>query len=308
MKRTLIVAVVLLVALSACTGGLFQRKETFRLPEVNIGTQGVALTFGPNIPLREVYEESPFNLLVTMSNIGTSDVEQGVYSLSFERQYLYLPQQQALGRFAARGKSVFNPQGEERQVNFLFSAKQLGPNMERYPATITFNACYPYTTTAPLVVCIDTDVTGKRPDKVCMPQPQAFSAGQGAPVVVASVEPRMLPQFDLNRVIPEFVLTLRNQGMGEVVAPQLYREACSGQALGEDGWNVVEVHAELAGTPLTCTPVSIKLKQQGETRVVCRLNEGIDARLGAYTELLTVLVDYGYLSSVSTPITILKAR
>jgi len=305
MKRVVFLLLILLLV-SACQRLPFQRKDTMKLPEVNIGTQGVELYLTRGTPPPEVYEGSPFSLLVTLSNLGTFDVEEGVYSISYEKQYLYLSQQQALGRFRVRGKSTFYPQGAEQLVQLVFTTKQLGTQMERYPATITFNACYPYTTTAPLPVCIDTDITGKVKKKACTPQTQAFPRGQGAPVAVTNIEPRMRPHEDLRRIVPEFILTLRNLGSGEAVAEQLYREACSDEPLGEEGWNTVHVQAALSDIPLTCTPSPVKLKRIAETRVVCRLQEGVDPRLGTYTDLLTVKLGYGYLTSITSQVNIIK--
>lgn len=310
MRRLLIVLLLFLAACQALPGiPGFQRKEPMKLPEVNVGTQGVELTFMPNAPPREVYEGSTFNALVTLSNLGTFDVEDGVYTVSYEPQYLYLPRQQGTGRFRVRGKTAFTPQGEERQIGLVFSTKPLGPQLQGYPTTITFNACYPYQTRATLITCIDTDLTGKVKNKVCVPQPQAFPQGQGAPVIVASVEPRMLPHADdPNRIRPEFILTLRNQGSGEVVATRYYMEACSGKPLGEEGWNVLEISGELSDSALTCTPTPVKLRQMQETRVVCSLQEGIDLGRGTYTTPLKLTLDYGYLTSIATQVNILKAQ
>jgi len=303
MKKTIIL-VVLVLMLAGCRF-MGERKDTLQLPEVNIGTQGVELSFSPGSPPPEVYENSPFTMLVTLSNLGTSDIEEGVYSTSYDKQYLYVSPQQAIGRYRVRGKSIFMPQGDERQVALRFDAKALGPQMQRYPALIAFNTCYPYTTTAPVIACIDTDFTGRERNKVCVPQPQALPQGQGAPVAVASVEQRMLPHELPNRVIPEFVLTLQNKGTGDVVSAPLFREACSGRPLGEDGWNMIAVEAMLADDLLTCTPTPVKLKKQGDTKVVCRAQDGIEAR-GTYTELLTVTLNYGYINTITTQVNIVK--
>ena len=305
MKKTIFAAILLLTLLSACQY-LGPRKDVYELPEVNIGTQGVELFFAPNTPPPEVYEGSPFTLLVTLSNLGTTDVDNGVYSLGYEKQYLYVPRGDVLGRFRVRGKSPFNPQGDEQQQIFIFNTKPLGAQIERYPASITFNACYPYKTAAPLPVCIDTDITGRKSGKVCTPTPQNFPGGQGAPVTVASIEPRMLPHEDPRRMRPEFVITIRNQGSGDPMATQLFREACTGRPLGEESWNIISVRAALSDILMTCTPSPVKLRTRGETKVICTIPEGIDVLLGSYTELLNVELEYGYLTSISTQVNIVK--
>ncbi len=305
MKRALL-AFVIMLTLSSCQLGLFQTKGTVNVPVVSIGTQGVEPVLTQNTPPREVFEGGSFSMIVTLANLGTADVDQGVYSLSYDPQYLYLPRQQATGSFAARGKSTFNPRGGEKQLNFVFDTKPLGPQLQGYPATLTFTACYPYETSAPLIVCIDTDIMGKQTNKACTPQTQSFGSGEGAPVAVATVETRMLPHEDPNRIRPEFVLTLRNLGGGGLVASQYYREACSGRPLGEDAWNVVSVDAALSDTVLTCTPTPVKVKQTGDTRVICTLPEGIPLTAGTYTSPLTVTVGYGYLKSINAQVNLVK--
>jgi hypothetical protein len=302
--RKILALMVLLVLVAGCGRFGVQRKETIQLPEVKIGTQGVELSFSPTNP-REVFENQAFTYLVTASNLGTTDVDSGAYAVSHEQQYLFLSGQPATGRFNVRGKSVFNPQGEERHLHFVFTAKPLGPQVQRYPATITISACYPTQTTAPATVCIDTDIFNKQRNKICRPQTINMGQGQGAPVAVAVVETRMTPHQDLNRVIPEFVLTLQNKGSGEVVEANNYLDACSGMPLG-DAWNVVSVQAQLSDTYLTCTPTPVKLKRAGETKVVCSLPEGIPLSAGTYVSPLAITLDYGYLTSITSQVTIIK--
>ncbi len=297
----------LLIFLVGCQFAPFQRKETMKLPDVSIGTQGVELSLAPNNPPRETFENSAFTMLVTLSNLGTTDVEEGVYTVSHEPQYTYLAQQQQQGRFVVRGKSTFNPSGEERQVQLTFRTKPLGPQTQAYPTTIAFNACYPYKTIAPLITCIDSDILNKRKDKPCTPKTAAFPQGHGAPVAVTSIEPRMLPHEDPTRIRPEFVLTLQNRGSGEAVAADRYREACAGRALGDEGWNIIHASALLSDSYMTCTPSPAKLKQSGETKIACTIPEGIDSRLGTYAAPLTVELEYGYLTSITTQVNIVKA-
>ncbi len=305
--KKIIALLLMLAVLSGCQyGGLFQSKGAIKLPEVRVGTQGVELFLTQNSPPPEVYEDSQFNMLVTLSNLGASDVDDGVFSVSYEPQYVYLSRQQNTGRFEVRGKSEFNPQGAERQVNLFFTSKPLGPQLQGYTTTIAFNACYPYTTTSPLIVCVDTDMTGKKTDKVCTSKPQSFPGGQGAPVAVTMVEPRFVQSDIPGRVIPEFTISMKNVGKGEVITQQYYPEACSGKPLGAEGWGVVGVAATLSDYPMKCSPETIKLKMQGDTKIVCRLEEGIDNRLGTYTAPLYVIIDYGYMTSITTQVKIAR--
>lgn len=308
MKKT--ITLIMLLILTGCQyipSSLWQSKSTMQLPEVRVGTQGVELFLAKGSPPAEVFESSKFTMLITLSNLGASDVEQGVYSISYEPQYVYLPAQKQNGLFNVRGKSEFNPGGLEKQLSFTFNTLPLGPQIEGYTTTLAFNACYPYKTTAPINVCIDTDLTGKKPGKVCTIGTQSLPKGQGGPVAVTYVEQRMLPHDIPTKVIPEFIFTINNKGGGEVVSEQSYREACSGRPLGEGGWNVITVSAALSEMPMTCTPQTVKIKKEGETKVVCRLESGIETALGTYTSPLAVELNYGYIKSIATQVRIVKS-
>ena len=87
MKKVLLVTILVLF-LVGCQ--LTERKETLQLPEVSFGTKGVELSFQKGITPSEVFEDSTFPVSVTFANLGTKDVEDGVYSLSYERQLLFL--------------------------------------------------------------------------------------------------------------------------------------------------------------------------------------------------------------------------
>jgi len=300
-----IIVLLTLALLVGCAGVPRPEKETIRIPEVNVGTEGIVMDFMQNSPPAEVYEDTWIQGIINIKNKGTSDITNGYYSISTERQYAELIYDQAVGTFNIKGKSSFYPEGTEDRIEFRLKTKTLDPLTERYSTTLSFNACYPYQTSATLLTCVDTDIAGRVTQKTCTPRTETFSRGQGAPIAVTSIDPRMFPHEDPQKITPEFVITIDNLGKGEVVHPSQIIDACTGRPLGDI--NQVNVQASLSDNQLNCRPETLRLKK-GINKVVCRLDQGIPLTYGTYNAPLTVKMSYGYIDNIVKNFAILKQR
>lgn len=300
-----ILAVCAMLFLVACQPFPVQKKEQVRVPEIKIGTQGITLSALPNAPPREVFENSVFNIIIEVANKGASDITNGFYSLGTEAQYFSLTRQPPAGRFGVEGKSIFNPEGGKERIIFDVLSAELLPEQRRFEGQFIFTVCYPYTTDAAVQACVDTDLFGRQPQKACVPKPIILEGGQGAPVGITRVEPRMLPHEQPGRVRPDFVITLKNLGRGQLVAPERVRDACTGRPLGREGWGVADVRVLLSDTPLVCNEQRVKIRPDGTT-LVCSLPEGIPVAMGTYTAPLRVQLSYGYVNSLVIPVDIVK--
>jgi len=296
---------VLLLVLSACQAFPVQRKEQVRIPEVKTGTEGIVIQVLPNAPPTVVFEDSLFNIAVDLKNKGASDVSNGLYVLGIEEEYFSMTRDQPAGRFAIRGKSIFNPEGEQDRLDFAVQATRLLKKQQSYQAQFIFSTCYQYVTDAVLQMCVDTDLLDKQPQKACKPEKASFTGGQGAPVAITKVEPRMLPHQSEGRVRPDFVITIKNLGKGQLVSQDRIADACSGRPLGDDGWGIINIQAFLSDTSLVCSKERFQLRPPG-TAIVCSLPEGIPVSMGTYTAPLTVKLSYGYVNSIVMPIKITK--
>ncbi len=303
MKKMLVLIIVLFLAgCGALQMAPPEEKETIDVPEINYGTEGIVMEFMQGAPPPEVYEETYSQATLILHNKGSSDVQGGYYKLSTERQYATVLDSDA-GSFSVQGKSVFYPQGTEERIGFRIINGKLDPLTERYSTTLQFTACYPYKTTATLTTCVDTDLTGDVPQKTCAPTAQSLAGGQGAPLAVTNIEPRMLPHANPDTITPEFVLHIENRGRGQVVSTGQLLDACSGRPL--QNLNQVRVRARLSDDYLQCTPETLRLRQ-GENKVACRLPTGIHQSYGTYLAPLTITMDYGYVDNVITSYTIQK--
>ncbi|MBS3148857.1 hypothetical protein J4219_08320 [Candidatus Woesearchaeota archaeon] len=238
------------------------------------------------------------NILARLSNKGTSDVTRGVYTFIVEDQVLYAPKKS--DTFQLEGKSKFNPQGGIQQLQFSVKNTGLPPQLESYSTPIILQACYPYETFSTTTVCIDPDVQNTNPNKVCRPSTVSVG-GQGAPVAVTRVEPIMEPIQD--SVTPSFIISIANLGNGKVISSNDAQAACTTK---QPLKGTVQVMADLQAEPLICQPEAITLESGKEAKVKCTAQGYSGKEQGTYQTLLSVTLNYGYVTNTILPITITK--
>ncbi|MBW2973311.1 hypothetical protein KY346_02880 [Candidatus Woesearchaeota archaeon] len=291
MKKIIFSMMIILAILASCTY-MQTKKEEIKVPEIHKGTQGVVMEFLPELPPSEVYEGRYFEIMPKIYNKGAADIQNGMISIGYEEQQIYFTSE-SNDKFDLAGKSVFYPEGTETTKSFRAQARMLPPQFEHFETAIVASACYPYKTEATALVCIDTDITNIVRTKPCKTQKITFSGGQGAPVAVTSVEPKMLVHEDPERIQPEFIIKLENLGKGQAMVKDKVFDACTGKPLGEETWNKVELRAALSDVELNCRPEKIKLTK--DQRIVCTLEGGIYKEEGTYLAPLSIEVNYGYM-------------
>lgn len=281
------------------------KKEQIEAVDIHTGRSGVTLEFMENAPPNEVYEEKPFDIIVKVHNKGANAVVGGMLIMGVEDQNVDLRTEKD-ARFDLIGKSEFNPEGVFELKTFRAYAKNLGPSIaKQYTTTITATACYQYKTSATALVCIDTDLLNAVKDKPCTTRTESYASGQGAPLSVVSVTPKMMPHEDDEYITPEFTIILSNPGGGDVVDSDKVYEACTGKKVGREDWNKVTLQASISEQPLECLPETIILRA-GENKVVCTLASGIEKIKGTYTAPLSIDLEYGYMSRKIKTTDILK--
>jgi hypothetical protein len=299
MKTAYLVAVLslILAVVSGCSGVFTTNKGGINQPDFRTGTQGVEISLLENTPPATMYENSQLAVAFELWNKGSYDFFNGVYSVSYDPSYMTLDR--SAGELPELyGKSVENPIGEKRIVTLLGKTKSLPSQLERITLPLVITACYEYSTIASPAVCIDTDILNQIPanKKSCAVKSLSFS-GQGAPVAVTGIVPRMYAGAG-ETVRPEFTITIRNSGRGFVLASNRIYEACSPDAIVAEEFNVADLKVTLSDSQLRCRPDSLKFVS-GQATVVCSLEEGIDKRLGAYSAPLIIEMNYGYSTSLS---------
>jgi hypothetical protein len=271
--------------------------------DIHKGTAGLEMSFIKNSPPEEVYEVEEFPVYIRIENKGASDVSSGIITLNFQRDYL--ESTVSSKNIRLDGKSIANPIGEQEIISFSLSAKEIIGESRVVP--ITASSCYSYTTEAIIPVCIDTDMYNiDTIDKPCEVEDIDTKGGQGGPIVVTKIEPKMLTSETEARVTPQFAIEVENVKDGRVIRSSKARDLCSARALQKQDIDVIEVSVELSDRRLSCNKDFLKL-ENGVDKVVCSLESGIDPDEPAYTTLLKIILDYGYSQTVTQNI-ILKER
>ncbi len=307
MKKSVIV-VFLLVLLVACAGG---RKAKEAQPvDFRSGSQGLMLTFVPNLPPPRLFDREPFNAMIQVENRGTSTVGapyDRVYLSGFDNTIITGINTYGEQIPVMEGRGPFMPQGGIDTVNFRATIQSLtGKRIDKYTPTILATACYNYETVASAQVCIDPNPYGPvSVQKVCIPT-MVSPGSQGAPIAVSTVG------VDASPGKTRFTIRISNVGGGDVFrfGPQ-YMDSCSpyNPGLGFDEIDFIQV-AEVSVADVsireTCKPVDqmdghIRLTN-GQATLFCEFM-GMREQ-SPYVTPLNVILRYGYRQSIARPIEI----
>lgn len=339
MKNSFIIFLILAFLIVSCTS-----QSTSKQKEVNIfvGTDGLTEEFSKTAPPPRVFEDSSFPILLTIRNSGAYSIKDksGILSIGREKDYITSVSVEENGRvskgvqdqakFDVEGKTQINLKGDNIVVTSNAKTGKLDPQSEYRESTITSTLCYPYKTVLSTTVCIDPDISGIRPTKpegkVCKVQEMVFNAGQGSPIAVTKIEPNMIPE-EGDIIKPQFLIFIENKGRGNPVDIDNYQNVC-GKSDFSDGtkltgsnniWNVAKLKAFSSGkegeNQLECTPniENSNDKTTGFIRfrdkkdfVRCTFKKSIKRTDDAFTSPLRIEIDYGYVQTISTKVTIQK--
>jgi hypothetical protein len=300
MRRVL---VVLLLLLAGC--GMFGTKT----PEesIHVGTQGLVLTLDTATPPQKIFMGDPFSLVGTIANKGAADVDNGVLSVGIEDDFVAMDGPR-VKQVRLTGRSALNPMGQTQTLRLDMTSKALPAMTETVTTNILLSLCYPYKTVASVPVCLDTDLENKVKNKPCTMGSVSLGGGQGGPVGVSRVDQAMRASEDTTKAVPMFTITVDNLGDGQVLAPESVADACTGKPV--QGMNHANVHVFLVDQELSCSKQGTATVsfQPGQNVVRCSLPDGITKTAGAYNSVLRVEVDYGYSSTVSRQVQIVRGR
>lgn len=334
MKKRIACSIFILLMLVSCG----KSQEQKPLPDVRTGLDGLSMEFVKNAPPAVVFENTQFPAILRVKNIGAHSIPKdtgAILSLAIERDYttgiaLETSSRVEQGsdkneaKFSVEGKTLVNTKGDEEVISYTLTAGRLEPQSETHLSNAIASLCYPYSTEIVTSVCIDTDPNGIRPiKKSCSQENLAFSAGQGAPVAVTSIEVFMLPSADTQQIVPQFYITIENKGKGEVTHKSTYQQLCQRSSNPTQGainyrdFNTLFITATLSNEKLTCAlreqaskidPNDIKgiVRLKSKKDVVRCFGNPVNMLLEAYTAPLKVTLDYGYTQSLAAEYTIRK--
>ena len=278
--------------------------------ELYKGTEGASLTFlDENFP-SEVYEGEDISLVIKVTNKGPYLVENPKLLVNVEKGYMEFSGGNNVFTtkegLALDGKTIYNNFDDFSVIEVSMKTKEIDAYSEYHDALITTNFCYDYRGIAIAEACIDTDPHGVTANKkACTAQDTiSLSEGQGGPVVITRVEPRMLVQN--NQIIPQFKIFITNQGTGDIIKYGSTEQACSSDYLQEGTYNSVtlkEIRLGNSNTGFECLPREIQL-MQNEDSITCTYTGSISKSTPAYMTPLKIEIEYGYIDSISKEIKI----
>jgi hypothetical protein len=328
MDRRLFVLLVFVLLAFGCTGS----GGTSKSGDVRSGTKGLVLSLAPGSPPDKLFGNTDFTITVQVKNSGAASIDGSVYGgniyvSGFDPHIVRFESVDGRGigdnkpldgLAGLGGKSDVNPQGD--MIYKSFKAKATLPqSADSYKPTFLITACYSYETIAVAPVCIDPDpfsVTSKQ--RVCTTKDVGFSGGQGGPVAITKIS--LNPGTDKLR----FTIDIANQGAGSVFDEKSGEgngnsNKCSpysdGLAFHEQ--DIIRVsRVEVASKDITasCQP-STSVDGSGKVirlvdnkrSIYCELDiKGNFAGQPAFTSPITVKVRYGYRSSISKSVEILR--
>jgi len=286
--------VLILVFLAGCDFADFEapRPQVPRIADLLIGTQGVVSSF-VSLPDKVLMCQS-LDVVVEMKNLG-ANIGNGNFIFIVEESVLK-PEMVKSGQFKVDGKTQYSPLGETIRKNLKVRSQNLPSQLETINTPVIFQACYPYKTFLSSQICLDAKGEGKG---ACSPKTLTFSNGQGAPVAITKIEPKMLPESD--GVRPAVILSIANVGGGRIVSESQVSSVCSGTTTDRLK-SEISVSAQVGGDSMECSPNMLPFEVGKDVQVVCTGRNVVSQE--SYETVLTAELSYGYVSTVTRQVTV----
>jgi len=286
------------------------------------GTAGISLEFLKNAPPNQAYQGEQLSVVANLHNQGAYSVvknssqdDQIFFHLTFDNYYFRALTQEK-GSIGLDGKNYYDQFGESRTLEFVLEAKELEGQRESPESQIIFNLCYPYHTKLVQDVCLDSDPFNlDQRKKTCESQTHTFT-GQGAPIAVTKIEPRMSVRTDDEDntfVSPSFTLTFQNKGTGNVISRTFEKpleDQCSIKNTGITEFGKTgKLDVRLSRRNLVCKPDVLNFVNN-EAKTTCYVEgEGqqfIPLTFVTQPDILYIDLDYIYLDAETKTVEIVR--
>ncbi len=289
--------------------------QSYGEPEKVSGTRGLTLEIMRNSLPRSIYEGERLYIQLELLNEGGFDIDDGVVFVNVDPNSFSIENKEDYSRINLKGDDgVYR--GEDTVKEIQLVAKEFSmPGVTAHDAEIKINACYEYQTFFQDTFCLDTDVRRTQSEKPCTTRSLSGSRGQGAPVVVSNVEPRIT--MGSNGAKVSLDIYIYDSGTGTVLASGASERVCTSEFNAED-FQIVTI-SEVAFSTYKMSEGDILCDSHTDTfnefdltgdkeYITCRTKEEVPFSLGTFSTPLTIKLDYGYLQTASTTMKIEKDR
>jgi len=274
--KFLLVFLLLFFLLTSCTqSGSNEPTQNLNFRK---GTEGIIVKiFTENLPTK-VSQDEIFPLTVILENKGSAD-STGTLAITTAPQISFFSENTK--KFKLKGNSLLQ-QGDFSDP-YIFNLKNdlIAPNKV---LTLAVSTCYSYETIAVVPVCINPNIDVLSTDaQSCRPSPKIVLSGQGAPLMVGTVENSITQNSEGSYDI-SLTFEVRNSGKG-IVYP---KDQCSGNS-GVTLKAVSFVTYEYPGV-ISCSPTEVDLRRN--SRIKCTID---DVKIqGAFITPLLINLGYSY--------------
>lgn len=310
----IIIITIILLVVSSCS----KNKEDIKtIKDFQTGTEGLSFEIF-NVP-EEIYDNSQTQPAVTVWNKGAYDLKDGRLMISTGKDDFCLFMgdngcaDALFEKLEIKGKSVFNPIGDFQIFEFGIKPKQLKKTEEERTEPVVFKTCYEYETELREDVCIDPSLGAMTSIEKACEVKDIDTSDQGSPVAIKKIETRFHKSTD-EYVVPEFIITIRNDGNGEVIKKERTGDVCSSNKLNPKDWNTITLEEirvmndrfryilgtggkSMGGNNIKCIPNNqkgIRLKDN-EVTLNCFVDPpGIHKNEGAFMTQIAIKLRYGY--------------
>ena len=298
MRKNVILLVIVMLLLAGCEGKFDLSKLKFGSEESSAfevdyhkGTEGLKMNFRKNLPPKEIYIDDKFQLGLELRNKGTWPIRNGKLYVSGYTEEMVMDSIEETFSLAAKDEN--NPEGGYEIIDFTGTNYGL-PSTKK--SLFIINACYGYKTEASVTICIDPDVRSKKLVKsACNVETVSVSGGQGAPVAVTKVEPRVIPSMDKVYAM-KIDIYVKNVGRGVV----RNNSNCGGYpVVNIEEVTVSDYSTKNRNSIISCQTPNDKeegkilvLEPGKDNKITCTIS--LNRELGSFVTPLTVTMNYMY--------------
>lgn len=284
------------------------------------GTDALSMEFYKDFPPNATYENTEFEVALVIRNKGASDITDGIIILSYEdflientekSWLLYNTADSSLGtgnamNLEVKGRTLETPDGEEKVFSKTLKTKQVEKLKEMSDASISATACYDYKTVKGVPICVDP-LKFQKIDKPCEMKTVSLSS-QGGPLAITKVVPRLVNTEGKQEF--EVDIYFQDKGKGTIFQKGKAAIACG---RGTQSTSLLKVINEQdvtvrfgseSGKTFKCSPFPLELT--GKDDFIKCLYMGSITEDQAYSTLLYVEFNYGYMHGINTDMKIIR--
>lgn len=306
-KAVIVLLVLIFVAGCANIGGgssFFNRDKNSGFEEEIIfeGTNGLELAFLEGAPPKEVYQNSPFDIVLEMHNDGALDITSGTAKLGIS--LLFDVDDTKKSFQTIMGKENFQL-GETSQVRWDgIDLKQTTVRKDSRE-DINVQVCYEGEVLAQPEVCIRP-----RPGKSgvleggCTVGEKSVSGGQGGPIAVTKILDNDVREDGDSNVIT-FRIQVENVGGGDIIDRDEV-DRCTLSARDKQEARIDVEVGWLDGTKFECNKNTNRklVMNNGKGLITCKSSPVPNDQ--HYSTPLNIKMNYGYVDSIKTSLTVKK--